>query len=166
MATISPFKLKQIVGVADAKVFCNNEDLLVTYGLRTAVAVVAIDVETNIIGMLHFQLPSYHDDKTSKVKNPLMYADTGMDYVLAKMMHEGANIAKLKISVAGGAFSEISGRYKDLGRHNYNAIRRYLWVHDLLITSEHCGGTHPRNIICDMSSYEILIKCHGQDTVI
>jgi len=161
MTSISPFRLKQIVGVSDAKVFTNKEDVLVTYGLRTGVAVVAVDMDAQIYGMLHFQLPCYHDDKTSKVKNPLMYADTGMDYILAKMSHEGANITKLRISVVGGAYSASSGRYKDLGRHNYNAIRRYLWVHDLLIHAEDCGGKNPRNIFCDMETAAVTVKCKG-----
>jgi chemotaxis receptor (MCP) glutamine deamidase CheD len=91
-----------------------------------------------------------------------MYADTGMDYVLAKMMHEGDNVSKLRITVVGGACSDSSGRYKDLGRHNYNAIRRYLWVHDLLIYVEECGGKYPRNIFCDIDSAKIAVKYRGE----
>ena len=68
-----PFRLKQIVGVADAKVSANTEEILVTYWLRTSVAVVAADMEAKIFGMLHFQLPCHHDDKTSKVKNASTY---------------------------------------------------------------------------------------------
>lgn len=162
MVLQAPFKLKHIVGVSDAKIFSETSDVLVTYGLRTGISVVASDRESKIFGMLHYQLPSYHEDKTSKVKNPLMYADTGMDFMLAKMMHEGANMTKLKISVVGGALSQAVGRYRDLGRHNYNAIRRYLWVHDLLIHAENCGGTHPRNIFCDMETGQISVKIKNE----
>ena len=95
--------LKIIVNISDARVSKDPGDELVTYSLGSCIGVAVHDPATRIGGMLHYQLPSGRMDSAKADKHPLMFADTGMKYLVHKMTALGVNKKRLKIKIAGGA---------------------------------------------------------------
>ncbi len=77
--------MKIIVNISDAGVSKNPGDELITYSLGSCIGVAVHDPVTKIGGMLHYQLPSGRMDTGKAAKNPMMFADTGMKYLIDKM---------------------------------------------------------------------------------
>jgi chemotaxis protein CheD len=93
--------------------------------------------------MLHYQLPSGALDRDRAARQPAMFADTGTEYLLARMAAAGAVKRRLKVKLAGGAQMFDDGGVFNIGRRNHAAIRKVLWQHGLLIDGEDVGGSSP-----------------------
>ena len=153
--------MKIIVNISDARVSKDPGDELVTYSLGSCIGVAVHDPASKIGGMLHYQLPSGRMDADKANKNPLMFADTGMKFLIDKMLALGVNKKRLKIKIAGGAQVMNDAKTFQIGKRNYAAIRQILWKNGMFIDAEDIGGHNARNMSLQISDGTVQVKSQG-----
>jgi chemotaxis protein CheD len=153
--------LKIIVDISDARVSKDPNDELITYSLGSCIGVALYDPATKIGSMLHYQLPSGRMDPAKAAKNPMMFADTGMKYLVDKMLAMGVNKKRLKIKIAGGAQVMNDAKTFQIGKRNYAAIRQILWKNGMFIDAEDVGGKNARNLSLTLADGTVEVKSQG-----
>lgn len=154
-------KRKITVGISDAKVSDNPQDILETYSLGSCIGVCLYDTTTNIGGMLHYQLPNSTMNPERAKENPLMFADTGMMFLIDQMLAMGVKKKRLLVKIAGGASMDSGPNGFDIGKRNYLAIKKILWQHGMFIDAEDVGGNSARNMYMDIADGSVKIRVNG-----
>ncbi len=154
-------KTKIIVHVSDAKVSNDPADVLTTYSLGSCIAVCLYDPATHAGGMLHYQLSDSKIDPQRAKEKPFMFADTGMQILVEKLVAMGANKKRLQIKIAGGAEMDTGPKGFDIGKRNYLAIRKILWKNGMFIDAEDIGGFSPRNMCMNITDGAVTIRSNG-----
>ncbi|MCD6392547.1 MAG: chemotaxis protein CheD [Planctomycetes bacterium] len=149
------------MNISDARVSKDSDDELVTYSLGSCIGVALHDPTTRIGGMLHYQLPSGRMDSAKAAKNPLMFADTGMKYLVDKMLALGVNKKRLKVKIAGGAQVMNDAKTFQVGKRNYAAIRQILWKNGMFIDAEDIGGHNARSLSLQIADGTVHVKSQG-----
>lgn len=147
-----------IVGISDAKVSRDPQKTLVTYSLGSCIGMTLYDPMLKVGGMLHYQLPTSTLDASKAQANPMMFADTGFQYLLQKMLAMGAEKKRLKVHLAGAAQILNDSGIFDIGRRNYAAARKLLWQQGMFIDAEDVGGNAPRNLNLSIADGSVVIK--------
>jgi chemotaxis protein CheD len=147
-----------VVGMGDGKVTNNREDTLTTYALGSCVAVMTHDASAGVGGLLHLMLPDSSLNVHKAVARPCMFADTGLHELLTAAQRLGANRKRTTVWLAGGAQVLTNGDVFNIGKRNYQAIRRLLWQEGLIVRGEEVGGTQSRTVRLDVASGQIWIK--------
>lgn len=155
------YKTRTLVDISDAAVSRDPGDVLATYSLGSCIGVALYDSAAKIGGLLHYQLPESKMDPEKAVKNPYMFADTGMSRMLNDILALGAVKKRLKVRIAGGAAMSTGPKGFDIGKRNYLAIRKILWKNGLFIDGEDIGGTSPRNMYLNIQDGSLTIRCVG-----
>jgi len=150
-----------IVNVSDARVSANPADVLATYALGSCIGITMYDPISRVGGMLHYQLPTSSIDPQRAAEKPLMYADTGMAWLLSQLSASGADKRRLRIKLAGAAQMLNDNNLFSIGRRNHAAIRKILWQGGMLIDGEDVGGTTPRNMHLKISDGAVTITTMG-----
>ncbi len=151
-------KTKVIVSVSDAKVSNDPADTIVTYSLGSCIAVCLYDQAEHTGGMLHYQLPSAKMEPERSQERPFMFADTGMEILINKMVSMGVKKKRMQVKIAGGAAMKTGPKGFDIGKRNHLAIRKILWKHGMFIDAENVGGDVPRNMYLDIGTGAVTIK--------
>ena len=154
--------MKIIVNISDARVSSDPNDELVTYSLGSCIGVALYDQATRIGAMLHYQLPSARMDSAKADKNPLMFADTGMKYLVDKMLALGVNKKRLQVKIAGGAQVMNDAKTFQIGKRNHAAIRQILWKNGMFIDAEDVGGQNARNLSLQVADGIVQVKSQGE----
>jgi chemotaxis protein CheD len=154
-------KRKIIIGVSDANVSDNPQDVLETHSLGSCIGVCLYDTAKTIGGMLHFQLPASSMNPQRARQNPLMFADTGMALLIDNMMSMGADKKRLQVKIAGGAAMKNGPYGFDIGKRNYLAIKKILWQQGMFIDAEDVGGHLGRNMYMDIADGSVTVKING-----
>ena len=154
--------MKLIVDISDARVSADTKDELITYSLGSCIGAALYDPVAKIGGMLHCRLPNARSDREKAQKRPFMFADSGMDLLLKKMIRLGAVKKRLKVKLAGGAQMMNDAKVFQIGKRNYAAVRQYLWKNGMFIDAEDVGGGAPRNLQLAIADGSVLIKTRGQ----
>ena len=147
-----------VVGVGDGKVTNRREDVLTTFALGSCVAVLAHDATAGVGGLLHVMLPTSELDKAKAAERPCMFADSGLRHLLDGIRKLGANERRITIRLAGGAQVLSGSDTLNIGKRNYQAVRKGLWQAGLLVKSEEVGGSHCRTVKLDMSTGQFWIR--------
>lgn len=152
------------VGMADLKV-CKEPDALTTLGLGSCVGICLYDSITKISGMAHIMLPD--STQITRDKNPAKYADTGIELLIQKMEALGANKARLKAKIAGGAqmfaFNAAADSLGRVGDRNVEAVKTNLKKLRIPIIAEDTGLNYGRTIQFFSENGSLLIKAVGKD---
>jgi chemotaxis protein CheD len=155
--------MQHVVNISDAKHSKSSGDTIVTYSLGSCIGVMVYDPVAQMSGMLHFQLPSSTMDPDRAKKNPLMFADSGLNTLIDQMVAGGANKRRLKIKIAGGAnMFESTANTFDIGKRNHTAIRKALWQHGLFVDAEEVGGNVARTVYMNVTDGKVTLKRGGQ----
>lgn len=152
-----------IVNISDAKVSNNPADVLATYSLGSCIAVCLYDPSAHVGGMLHYQLPTSEMDPRRAKDDPFMFADTGMKILVDKILSMGANKKLTQVKIAGGATINNGPAGFEIGKRNYLAMRKVLWVHGMFIDAEDVGGSSPRNMYLNIADGTVTIKSGGTE---
>jgi chemotaxis protein CheD len=154
-------KTRIVVDISDAKVSANPADVLVTYSLGSCIGVCLYDPAVRIGGMLHYQLPSSKMDEQRAQDKPLMFADTGMDLLLKKLVSMGVQKKRMNVKLAGGAAMATGPQGFDIGKRNYLAIRKILWSNGMFINAEDVGGGVARSLYMDLADGTVTVRSSG-----
>lgn len=154
--------MKIIVGVSDARVSNDVEDVLATFSLGSCIGVSLYDPAAAVAGMLHFQLPSAAMDAERAKANPLMFGDTGLLCILKNMEKLGAQKRRMKVKLAGGAQMLNDSALFNIGKRNHAAIRKALWQQGMFVEAEAVGGDQPRTLFLAVADGTLTLKCGTQ----
>jgi len=154
-------KRRLVIGISDAEVSGDPSDVLVTYSLGSCIGACLYDPALRVGGMLHYQLPTSTMDVARARDNPFMFADTGMEWLLAKLVAMGANKRRMQVRLAGGATMATGPQGFDIGKRNYLAMRKILWSHGMFINAEDVGGSSARNLFMNVADGAVTIRSNG-----
>lgn len=152
-----------IVKVADLAVG-RDEDVLVTVGLGSCVAIMLYDPETRVGGLAHVLLPSRA--LTRHVDRPAKFPDAAVPTLLDRMTELGASQRRIVARLAGGAsmFAALAppGTIQ-MGERNLVAARQVLSAHHIPLTGEAVGGDFGRTVRmqCATGRIEVSTVAHG-----
>lgn len=150
-----------VIDISDAETSGDPSDVLVTYSLGSCIGVCLYDPAIHVGGLLHYQLPTSTIDAARARDNPFMFADTGMDWLLTKLVTMGANKRRMQVKLAGGATMATGPAGFDIGKRNYLAIRKILWNHGMFINAEDVGGNSARNLYMNVADGDVTIRSNG-----
>jgi len=148
----------QVVGISDCKVSWDPEDLLVTYALGSCIAVALYDPVAKVGGMLHYMLPDSALDANKAQQNPYMFADTGIQRLIAAVKSKGAQPPRMVVRLAGGAQVLDSHGTFQIGKRNYLAAKRILWKAGVLIAAEAVGGEVSRTTRLEIATGRMWVR--------
>ncbi len=155
--------MHQVVGISEMIVTQNPADRLVTYSLGSCVGLTLFDPAANIGGLIHCMLPLSKLDKVKAEARPAMFVDTGVYFMLKKLLELGAVKENLVACVAGGAAPlDVQGSFK-IGERNFATLRKILWKNGVLIAAQDTGGTNARTMTLDMPSGTTTLKSQGKE---
>lgn len=152
------------VGISDLRFSQDSDDILVTHGLGSCIAVAGYDSVLKHGALLHFMLPNAGERAKLKDFNPMMFGDTGMELLLQYFDLNGCKRNHLRFVIAGGA-SLSTGSDKvdhfEIGKRNITMAKKFFWKNNLLIAADHIGDSISRTLYLEMSTGETYITTQG-----
>src|SRR5262249_2158436 len=136
-------------------------DLLVTYALGSCIGVAVYDPVAGVGGLLHFMLPDSSIDPGRRAETPFKFADTALPLLLERMGRAGACKRGMVVRIAGAAQMMDPTRVFDIGRRNYQALRKLLWKTGLLVHGEAIGGAVSRSVRLEVGSGRFWLREAG-----
>jgi chemotaxis protein CheD len=135
-----------VVRVADLRVG-TADDILITQGLGSCVAILLHDAEARIGGLAHVLLPSPALSRPDA--NPAKFPQSAVPRLLELMVADGAQQRRISARLAGGAsmFAALSppGTIQ-MGERNLVAARQVLRQHGVPLVAEAVGGDFGRTV--------------------
>ena len=150
-----------VVGVADCKVAAGAGEVLTTYALGSCIGLAVHDPLAGVGGLLHFMLPDSTIDPARGREQPFMFADTGVPRLLDQVTGLGASKRRLVLLAAGGANMLDNGTGLEIGKRNYQALRRILWKAGLLLHGEAIGGGKSRTMRLEVGLGKLWLQEAG-----
>jgi chemotaxis protein CheD len=152
-----------VVRVADLKVGC-REDVLMTVGLGSCVAIMLYDPTAKVGGLAHILLPSpalaKRDAKAAK------FPQTAVPLLVELMAAQGASVRRMIARLAGGAsmFASLapSGTIQ-MGERNVVASRQVLNQAGIALVGEAVGGDYGRTVRLRVADGQVEVSsvAHG-----
>ena len=152
-----------VVRVADLRIGV-AEDVLVTVGLGSCVAIVLYDAGARVGGLAHVLLPS--PALAREDGNPARFPQSAVPRMLELMRADGARAERITARLAGGAsmFSALAppGTVQ-MGERNLVAARQALSVHGVPLVGEAVGGDFGRTVRLRVGDgrVEVSTVAHG-----
>lgn len=153
-----------MVRVADLKAG-SGEDILVTLGLGSCVAILLFDNESKVGGLAHILLPSRSLSRGTE--NPAKFPQSAVPALVAEMSLLGAIPGRLTARLVGGA-SMFAGLAPpgsiQMGERNLVATREVLNSQGIPVIGESVGGDFGRSVRFHVRLNRIEIKsvAHGE----
>jgi chemotaxis protein CheD len=135
-----------IVRVADLRVG-SREDVLVTVGLGSCVAVLLYDPLAKVGGLAHILLPSPALSRADP--NAAKFPQTAIPHLKDLMIREGASPRRLTGRLVGGAsmFASLAAPGTiQMGERNVVACRQVLHSQSIPLTGEAVGADYGRTV--------------------
>ena len=152
-----------VVRVADLRVGV-GDDVLVTLGLGSCVAIVLHDREARVGGLAHVLLPSPALARADA--NPAKFPQSAVPRLLELMRADGAEPKRITARLAGGAsmFAALAppGTIQ-MGERNLVAARQALQTHGVPLVAEAVGGDYGRTVRLRVQDgrLEVSTVAHG-----
>ena len=165
-ALLSGFENRVVVGMADFAVSNSPNLILTTYSLGSCLGIAVYDAEARAGGLLHTMLPDSNLQRAKAAAQPGMFVDTGMKALFDAMAKLGAEPARMKIYVAGGAQIMDSAGLFNIGKKNHNALTELLTREGLRVCAEQVGGMVNRTMHLNIATGGVSLKVsgHAKDT--
>lgn len=141
-----------------------GDDVLVTVGLGSCVAIVLYDATVRVGGLAHILLPS--PALSRERDQPGKFPQTAVPALLAAMEARGAAARRITARLAGGAsmFATLSAPGTiQMGERNVVAARQALSARNVPVTGEAVGGDYGRTVRLSVADgvVEISSVAHG-----
>lgn len=156
-----------IVRVADLQIG-TGDDVLVTIGLGSCVAIILHDPEGRVGGLAHVLLPSPALSRAAT--SPGKTAQTAVPVLLEQMAAQGAKPGRVRARIVGGAsmFAALAAPGAiHMGERNVVASRQVLGAHGVPLVGEDVGADYGRTVrfrVAD-GTVEIVSVAHGTRTL-
>jgi chemotaxis protein CheD len=152
-----------LVRVADLRIGV-ADDVLVTVGLGSCVAIVLHDPTARVGGLAHTLLPSPALARADG--NPAKFPQSAVPRLLQLMEADGARVERITARLAGGAsmFAALAppGTIQ-MGERNLVAARQALHAHGVRLVAEAVGGDFGRTVRLRVGDgrVEVSTVAHG-----
>ncbi len=156
------------VGIADLQI-ASAPAILVSYGLGSCIGVGLCDPYRKIGGLAHVMLPSIATG--GRGGDPLKYADTAVEAIVARMIEAGCARGALLAKMAGGAdmFAAAEPRVQAgadprgdarprIGERNAQAVRAKLQEMGIPLVAEDVGGSHGRTVELVPATGDLVVR--------
>lgn len=133
--------------------------VLVTYGLGSCLGLALFDAEAGVGGLAHIMLPN-SQRAPSGTSSPGKFADLAVPELLRRMTNAGADPARIRAKLVGGAhmFGAVYGPTKLVGPRNLEAVRLLLIGAGIQIEAEEIGGTVGRTVHLHTDTGRLVIQ--------
>jgi chemotaxis protein CheD len=135
-----------VVRVADLRAGC-GDDVLMTVGLGSCVAILLHDPASKVAGLAHVLLPS--PALSRKDNNPAKFPQTAVPKLLELMAERGGSARRMTARLVGGAsmFASLAAPGTiQMGERNVVACRQMLHAAGLPLVGEATGGDYGRTV--------------------
>jgi len=153
------------VGIGDLGVVGGGAGVLVTHSLGSCVAVVMYDAARGVGGMLHFQLPESRLNAERASSQPALFADTGIERLVASVVAQGGVPKRSRIYLIGGSQMVVEMQAAQIGKRNALAAKKALWNLGLPLQAEHLGGTVSRTVRLNLATGAVCVFIGGKEMV-
>jgi chemotaxis protein CheD len=142
----------------------SGDDVIVTLGLGSCVAIMLHDAKARAGAMAHVLLPSRslaHD-----ATNPAKFPETAVPLLIDRLRTLGADPRRLVAKLAGGAsmFSQLmTPGTIQMGERNIVSARNALRAASIPIAAEAVGGERGRSVWFHVSDGRVEIRSVGAD---
>ncbi|MBB4638529.1 chemotaxis protein CheD [Longimicrobium terrae] len=142
------------------------DDLLVTLGLGSCVAIMLHDADARVGGMAHVLLPepALSRDRSNESK----FASTAVPLLVQEMARRGARPGRLKARLVGGAAMfqtlMVPGSL-NMGERNIRASREALHKAGIPILGEEVGGDYGRSVRFAIGPGTTIVSSVGRSDV-
>lgn len=147
-----------VVGIADCRTGNVPGQVLATYALGSCIGLAIYDPGAEIGGLLHFMLPDSTIASARGRENPYMFADTGIPLLLKSLYDQGAQRRRLVAQAVGGAQIMDPRNIFEIGKRNYQAMRRILWKAGILLQDEAIGGVQSRTVRLQIGTGRVWLQ--------
>jgi len=154
----SVFAQRVIIGVGDMAVSNNPQVILSTYALGSCVGVIAYDSIAKVGGILHLMLPDSTISPEKAIKQPAMFADTGLPLLFRAMAGLKAERQRVRLFVAGGAGMLAGSDPFKIGERNSAKTLDFLTKNGLAIRHREIGGSINRTVHLEVGSGNVGLK--------
>jgi chemotaxis protein CheD len=103
-------------------------------------------------------LPDSKLNEEKSAARPWMFADSGLHKLLTALQRLGGDRRRTNVWLAGGAQVLVQSDVFNIGKRNYQAIRKLLWREGLIVRGEEVGGTQSRTVRLDVATGRTWIK--------
>lgn len=147
-----------IVGIGELAVSADPRLILSTYALGACLGVIAYEPQRKVGGIIHVMLPDSTVSPDKAVKQPAMFADTGLPLFFRELHKLQIDLRKLRLLVAGGAGMIHGTDPIKIGARNLAVTLAYLKAHGLSISHQETGGSINRTVHLDLSTGAVELK--------
>lgn len=158
------FGQRVVIGVGDLAVSNNELVTLTTYALGSCVGIVAYDPLSKSGGMLHLMLPDSTISPEKAVKQPAMFADTGLPLFFRELLGVKAERHRVRLYLAGGACVLSGPDNFKIGERNSAAVKAWLASQGLRVSGTDLGGTVNRTLHLELTTGTLTIKMPDKST--
>jgi chemotaxis protein CheD len=152
-----------MVRMAEQAASRDASDVLVSLGLGSCIGLALLDADAKIAGLTHIVLP---ESNARPGGVPAKFADTAVPALLDAVVKLGANKARLKAVLCGGAhmFGNAGGASSLLQIGDRNATRTLeeLRQRRIPVRSQDTGGSSGRSIEVRVATGVVLVRSVGQ----
>jgi len=147
-----------IVGIGELAVSADPRLILSTYALGACLGVIAYDPQRKVGGIIHVMLPDSTVSPDKAVKQPAMFADTGLPLFFRELAKHHVDRTRLRLLIAGGA-GVIQGTDPiKIGTRNLAGSLAYLKAHGWSISHQETGGSINRTVHLDLATGVVELK--------
>jgi chemotaxis protein CheD len=136
----------------------NSIVTLSTYALGSCVGVIVYDPVSKAGGILHLMLPDSSISPDKALKQPAMFADTGLPMLFKSLLGVRADRSRMRLFTAGGA-SVLNGAdpFK-IGERNSAAVDKYLRANGFKVVGQDLGGSVNRTVHLEIGTGKVNLK--------
>ncbi|MEJ6951513.1 chemotaxis protein CheD [Natronospora cellulosivora (SeqCode)] len=134
-----------------------SPDIIVTIGLGSCIGIALYDKINKVGGLVHIMLP-----ENKKGLKPAKYADSGIPFLIDKMLELGAERSNIVAKIAGGAhmFSSAGDMNIQIGKRNIEAVIKILNDLEIRILGKDLGENYGRTMEFYTEDGTVLIKSY------
>ena len=152
------------VSIGEIVVSDAPEDVLVSYGVGSCVAVCLYDPVARVGGMLHALLPTAPDGNKGRSRLT-KFVDQGMGLLIEALLEVGARRGRLIAQLCGGARVLSAPGFDgslDIGERNVLAAERALRAAGLRIRAQATGGQIGRTVKFYIADGQVTLRSLGR----
>lgn len=151
-----------LVGIGELYAAPAEGRTLIARCLGSSVALAVHDPQSGIAGMIHWMLPDSKINPARAEQNPSLFADTGIVRLMSMMEEQGAERARLRACLAGGASLPDGGPY-DVGSRNRESGLRVLREVGVPLDRNETGGVVVRELCLETGPGDFIVRSLNVD---
>lgn len=149
---------RHIIGIGELAISADPRMILSTYALGACLGVIAYEPQLKVGGIIHIMLPDSTVSTDKALKQPAMFADTGLPLFFRELAKHHVDRTRLRLFIAGGAGIIRGSDPIKIGTRNLAVSLAYLKTHGWSISQQETGGFINRTVHLDLTTGIVELK--------